>query len=148
MHVRITIKWKKSLDSRLEELKHRKNRNSCHPFPGHSATVLLSRREENHIFPGQGGLNLSDFYDLTVAEVNTCIWHRDGWVSNVRCHLSHRTWVSLPAALPAHWLQRPHRHSGSREHHWTPTFPKQGTCHREEGCLKIAYCNIWRLTEP
>lgn len=62
--------------------------------------------------------------------------NREGWVSNIRCHLSHRTLVSLPPALPVHG---PHHLLSSQEHCWTQPGQsrRQGICYREGHCILL-----------
>lgn len=135
----IAIKWKKSLDSRQEEIRHRKNRSSCHPFPGHPAPVLL-RIESQPPLPREG--EFVWFYHLT-GEVNMWLKGR----LDRKCKVPHKPWGLGPTfpSTPTHWLQS----CWFWGHHWTPTFPKQEDGYLpQKKWLPNTHCNTWRLTEP
>lgn len=143
----LLLNFLKSLYARPEEIRHTKNQELLSSFPkpfSHSTTK--GQRRESHLPLPREDKSVR-FYCITVAEVNTWMCHREGRVSNIRGHLSHRTRLSLPLALSAHG---PHGLLSSREHCWTQLGQsrKQGTCHREGHCLEVAYCYSWRWSEP
>lgn len=129
----------KSLYLRQEEMKHTKNEELLSSFPklfSHSITKG-QRRESQLLLPREN--KFVRFYCITVAEVNTGTRNREGWFSNIMYHLSHRTPVSLPPALPVHGS---HCLLSSQEHCWTQPGQsrRQGTCYREGHCLEVAHC--------
>lgn len=131
----------KSLDSRQEEIKHIKNRSSCHPLPGHPAPVLL-RIESQLPLPREG--EFVWFYHLTGAEVNTWLQRR----LHLKCKVPYKPrglGLRLPST-PPHWL---HCHAGSEGTTLQPSQSRKlGTCYREGSCLTLTHCNTWRLTVP